>query len=405
MSQDPLAALEEVVRTERRRVLATLVRTLGDLQLAEDAVQEATVAALRTWPERGVPADPRAWLTVTARHRALDVLRRESRRDGKEAAVEWTGAQEPERDQDVPDDLLRLLFTCCHPALSVESQVALALRTLIGLSVEEIAEVLLVEPSAMAKRLVRVRQKIARAGIPYRVPPAADLPARLTAVLAVVHLVYTAGHGPRTGPSPVRVDLCEQGVRLARLVVELMPAEAEATALLALLLLTDARRPARTDDSGAVVLLPEQDRRRWDQHLLREGADVLADAGRLRTGPPGDYLLQARLAACHSLVASYALTDWRTVVGLYDQLLVRRPSPVLRLNRAVALGERDGAQAMLAELDGTPLQRSHLWHAARAEALHRLGQRQAAADALDQALALVPGEADRRLLELRRQSR
>ncbi len=381
-------------------MLATLVRTLGDLQLAEDAVQEAVLAALRTWPERGVPTDPRAWLTVTARNRALDVVRREARRDGKEAAVTWhTADPEPASDSAVADDLLRLLFTCCHPSLALEAQVPLALRTLVGLSVPEIAAALLVEPAAMAKRLVRVRQKISRARIPYRVPDDVELPQRLAGVLAVVHLVYTAGHAPITGAGPARVDLCEQGVRLARLVVELMPAETEATALLALLLLTDARRPARADASGDTVLLADQDRRRWDDALLREGAIRLAEAGRLCRAEPGDYLLQARLSACHSLAASYADTDWTLVVGLYDALLVRRPAPLLRLNRAVALGERDGPAAMLHALDGIQgLERSHLWHAGRAEALRRLGRLADCRAALRTGLALTSGEADRRLL-------
>lgn len=402
--------LAETVRVEGRRVLATLVRTLGDLQVAEDAVQEAAIAALRTWPHAGVPDDRRAWLIVTARHKAYDALRREAARAAKETAAAW--GTEPlgddveeevlemvEPESVVRDDLLRLVFTCCHPALALEAQVALSLRTLAGLEVAAIARALLVTEPTMAKRLVRARQKITHAQIPYRVPSDAELPERLPGVLGVVHLIATEGHAPSSGEGLVRVDLEAEALRLARLLAELMPDEPEVLSLLALLLLVAARRPARTDDRGRQVLLADQDRSQWDQAMIREGTSRLEEAVRRSGGVAGLYQLQAHLAACHCTAATWQATDWSRIVALYDLLMSLTTNPVVALNRAVALIERDGPAAGLAALDTiTGLEQSHLWHAARADALHRLDRVEQARSELHHAAELALTGADQRLL-------
>ena len=404
LAQERLAQerLAETVRVEGRRVLATLVRTVGSLAVAEDAVQDAVLAALASWPRTGVPDDPRAWLTVTARRKAYDVLRREAVRPAKESAAgrELVAGEEVvpiEPESAVRDDLLRLLFTCCHPALRREAQVALALRTLAGLEVPAIARAFLVPEATMAKRLVRARQKIAAARIPYRVPSDAELPERLPAVLAVVHLIATEGHAPSSGDGVVRVDLETEALRLARLVAELMPGEPEVLSLLALLLLTRARRPARADARGRPVLLADQDRSRWDGDAIREGVARLAEAVRRSGGVAGPYQLQAHLAACHSTAPSWAETDWDRIVGLYDLVLTLGPNPAVALNRAVAVGRRDGPAAALAALDADPL-RTHLWHAARADALTGLGWTADARAELVAAIELAPTVPDRRLL-------
>jgi RNA polymerase sigma-70 factor (ECF subfamily) len=406
----PQDLLAETVRVEGRRVLATLIRTVGSLTVAEDAVQDAVLAALASWPRTGVPDDPRAWLTVTARRKAYDVLRREAARPAKEVAAgqdlpalapdpaEEVVELEPESA--VRDDLLRLLFTCCHPALRREAQVALALRTLAGLEVPAIARAFLVPEATMAKRLVRARQKIAAARIPYRVPSDAELPERLPAVLAVVHLIATEGHAPSAGDGVVRVDLETEALRLARLVAELMPGEPEVLSLLALLLLTRARRPARTDAAGRPVLLADQDRSRWDRDDIREGVARLAEAVRRSGGVAGPYQLQAHLAACHSTAPTWAGTDWDRIVGLYDLVLTLGPNPAVALNRAVALGRRDGPAAALAALDADPI-RTHLWHAARADALTGLGWTADARAELVAAIELAPTAPDRHLLAAR----
>jgi RNA polymerase sigma-70 factor (ECF subfamily) len=402
----PQDRLAETVRVEGRRVLATLVRTLGSLQLAEDAVQDAVVAALDAWPRTGVPDDPRAWLTVTARRKAYDVLRREAARPVKEgaasrelaAAAEEVVPMEPESA--VRDDLLRLVFTCCHPALAREAQVALALRTLAGLDVTAIARAFLVPESTMAKRLVRARQKISAARIPYAVPADTELPARLPSVLAVVHLIATEGYAPSSGDGVVRVDLEVEAIRLARLLAELMPGEPEVLSLLALLLLTAARRPARVDPAGDPVLLADQDRSRWDTTAVGEGAVLLAEAVRRSGGVAGPYQLQAHLAACHSTAPTWAATDWARITDLYDLVRSLGPNPAVELNRAIALGHRDGPTAALAGLDGIG-RRGHLWHAARADVLPRLGRTAEARTELEQAVALAPTAPDRRLLAAR----
>ncbi len=410
---DPADELALTIRVAGASVVATLTRTFGSLQLAEDAVQEAALAALRTWPQAGVPRDPRAWLLVTARNKALDFVRREAARPAKETAATHVAPERPDVAQEVvdmaqsarsiSDDLLRLIFTCCHPALSPEARVALSLRTLAGLEVTAIARAFGVPEQTMAKRLVRARQKIAAARIPYKVPDDGELPERLPAVLAVVHLIATEAHSPSSGDAVARVDYEAEAIRLARLLCELMPGEPEILGLLALLLFTAARRPARTDDAGgAPVLLRDQDRARWDQAMIADGSALLAEAIRRSRGVAGSYQLQAHLSACHSTAPSWADTDWGRIVSLYDLMLALRANPAVQLNRAVAVGELSGPAAMLADLDAiSGLKRSHLWHAARADALARLGRSGQAADALRSAISLAPAAPDRHLLTQR----
>ena len=358
-------AVARLVRDEGTRVLATLVRVTGSVDLAEDAVQDAVVRALETWPRDGVPENPRGWLLVAARRRAVDVVRREAKRQGKEAVAMPDIDPYPD-PLVVRDDLLRLVFTCCHPALSLDAQVALALRTLGGLSTAEVARGLLVPEATMAKRLTRAKQKIAQARIPYRVPAAEELPARLAGVASTVYLIFNEGY---TG----RVSLLAEGVRLARLLVSLMPDEPTALGLLALVLLQDARRPARFS-SGVPVLLSAQDRSSWDTSLIKEGVELVARGLRRTPSVPNAYVIQAAVAACHDLAPSYEETNWDAVISWYDVLLSVQDTPVIRLNRAAAVAERDGpASALelvdaLAELDDYPW-----WHASRAELLHRLG--------------------------------
>jgi RNA polymerase sigma-70 factor (ECF subfamily) len=405
--------LAETVRIEGRNVLATLIRTVGHLQVAEDAVQEAALAALRTWPTAGVPDNPRAWLTVTARRKAYDALRREAARPAKETAAGWVllePAADPhlevidvvEPDSVLPNDLLRLVFTCCHPALSREAQVALALRTLVGLEVDAIARAFLVEESTMAKRLVRARRKIADARIPYRVPDDSELPDRLGGVLAVVYLIATEAHAPSRGDALVRIDLEAEALRLARLLAELMPDEPEVQSLLALLLFTTARRTARTAATGDPVLLAHQDRGLWDHRAIAEGSGLLADAVRRSGGVAGPYQLRAHLAACHSTAPRWADTDWDRIISLYDLLAVLGANPFVELNRAVAVIERDGPLAGLDALDAIGgLTGSHLWRAARADALFRLGRLDEAKAELLIARDEAPTGPERRLLAAR----
>jgi RNA polymerase sigma factor (sigma-70 family) len=383
-------AAEGLVREEGARVLATLVRVTGDLDLAQDAVQDAVVRALERWPRDGVPDSPRAWLTVTAKRRAVDLVRREAVRAGKEAeAVSLLDPTTPEPAEVVRDDLLRLVFTCCHPALSAETQVALALRTLGGLSTAEVARALLVPEATMAKRLTRAKQKITQARIPYRVPAAEELPGRLNGVAATVYLIFNEGYAAGAGADLVRVALTDEAVRLARLLAELMPDEPTVLGLLALLLLHDARRAARLDDQGRPVLLADQDRSRWDKATIKEGVELVGAALRRTPHRPDPYVVQAAIAACHALAASYADTDWDAVISWYDVLLTVHDTPVARLNRAVAVAERDGPAAGLAlveeigDLAGYPW-----WHATRAELLRRLGRAPEARTAYEQALTL-----------------
>jgi RNA polymerase sigma-70 factor, ECF subfamily len=371
--------LAEVVRTEGARVLAVLVRHLGDWSLAEEAVQEAALAALQSWPTQGVPDEPRAWLTVTAKRKAIDVLRRERARGDKERAAaalaELTRPDPPDAEEEghaVDDDLLRLIFTCCHPSLAPEARLALTLKTLGQLSVAEVADALLTTETAMARRLTRTKHKIAVARIPYRTPTAADLPERLTTVCSVVLAMYTAGHAPRGGEVVVATDLCAEAVRLARQLVRLMPDEAAPAAVLALLLLTEVRRPARVDEAGDPVLLADQDRTRWDARLVAE-ATALLDASLRRTeGIADPFQLQAAIALEHDRAPAYAATDWAEVVRLYDLLLSVAPSEPAELARGVALAERDGAETGLravAGLSGTSRVRG-----VRSELLARCGR-------------------------------
>ena len=407
---DASAALVKVLREEGPRVLATLVRHLGDLPVAEDALSEATIAALEAWPAAGIPDNPRAWLTVVARRKALDLLRRESARAGKETAAYRWGTERAkdeieevidamETESQLRDDMLRLIFTCCHPALSREAQVALALRTLARLEVDAIARAFLVPEATMAKRLVRARSKIATARIPYVIPSDAELPDRLAAVLAVVYLIATEAHAPTGGDSVARVDLEAEAVRLARLLVELMPDEPEVLSLLALLLFTSARTPARSDAEGHVVTLANQDRDRWNREAIAEGSRWLQRAVSWSGGKAGPYQLQAHLGAAHSTATSWAETDWDRIIELYDLLGPVAANPVVALNRAVAITERDGPQYGLAALGAiVGMERSHLWHAALADNLRRLGRTAEAAEELETAAALAPTDGERRLL-------
>jgi RNA polymerase sigma factor (sigma-70 family) len=399
------AALVRVVRDEGRRVLATLVRTVGDVGLAEDAVQDAAVRALQTWPRDGVPASPRAWLTVTARRRAIDILRRERGRGAREAAameLHDPAGDVPPPDSVVRDDLLRLVFTCCHPSLSLEAQVALALRTLCGLTTAEVARALLVPEPTMEKRLTRARQKIRQARIPYRIPPDHELPDRLAGVAATVYLLFNEGYSATGGDDPLRADLLEEAVRLGRLLAGLLPDEPAVLGLLALMLLTEARRPARLDDAGDLVLLADQDRRRWRHDLAREGVVLVGQGLRRSPDRPDPYVVQAAIGTCPALAPSYAATDWDAIVSWYDVLLTVHDTPVTRLNRAAAVGERDGPAAGLAEVDRVEgLAGYPLWHAARGELLHRLGRAGPAVAAYRAALALGPNQAQRRQLEAR----
>jgi RNA polymerase sigma-70 factor (ECF subfamily) len=379
--------------------VATVTRLVGgDLGMAEDAVQDACAAALRQWPEAGVPADPRAWLVSVARNKALDRIRRESRRADKEmAAMRDLGPPEPPPAAATSDDQLGLIFMCCHPALDAQVRVPLTLRSVCGLTTAEIARAFLVPEPTMAKRLVRAKRKIRSAGIPMRVPGPDELQGRLAAVLRVVYLVFTEGHMASGGERLIREELCDTAVRLARALAGLLPDEPEVAGLLALLLLTDARRAARTDARGELVVLEEQDRRRWDPALVAEGDALLTEA--LRRGRPGPYQLHAAIAACHSTAPSAADTDWRQIAALYGELLRHEPSPVIEANRAVAVAMAEGPAAGLVILDTVAahpqLQRWPQLHIARAELLRRLERRAEAADAYRLALQLEPPAPER----------
>jgi RNA polymerase sigma-70 factor (ECF subfamily) len=384
-------AVARLVREEGTRVLATLVRVTGSVDIAEDAAQDAVVRALETWPRDGVPDNPRAWLLVTAKRRAVDLIRREARRAGKEAAAELMTPTNwlPEPPDVVRDDLLRLVFTCCHPTLALDAQVALALRTLGGLSTSEVARGLLVPEATMAKRLTRAKQKIAQACIPYRVPAAEELPGRLAGVAATVYLIFNEGYAAGAGDNLVRVALSAEAIRLARLLAELMPDEPSVLGLLALLLLQDSRRAARLDAAGHQVLLPDQDRQRWDAKAIKEGVELVGVALRRTPDHPDRYVAEAAIAACHALAPSYAATNWDAVISWYDVLLTVHDQPVVRLNRAAAVAERDGPAAGLELVDAIDgLATYPWWHATRGELLQRLGRAPEAGAAYTRALAL-----------------
>ena len=386
-------AVAELVRDEGTRVLATLVRVTGSIGLAEDATQDAVVRALETWPRDGIPRNPRGWLTVTAKRRAIDLIRRESRRSEKEAEAMSSFEPVPDPPEVVRDDLLRLVFTCCHPTLSTEAQVALALRTLGGLSTAEVARGLLVSEATMTRRLSRAKQKIAQAKIPYRVPPDDELPDRLAGVAATVYLIFNEGYAAGTGPDLVRAALTAEAIRLARLLVELMPDEPTVIGLLALLLLQNSRSAARVASTGQLVLLADQDRSLWDAKAIQEGVTLVGSGLRRTPDQPNVYVVQAAIAACHALAPSYAATDWDAVISWYDVLLRIHDTGVSRLNRAAAVAERDGPAAGLALVDEIDSLAGYpWWHATRAELLHRLGRPADARAAYDEALGLELNE-------------
>ncbi|MFF4126067.1 RNA polymerase sigma factor [Microbispora rosea] len=404
---DVTRVVEEAFREEWGRVVATLIRLTGDWDLAEECAQDAFAQALARWPWDGVPRRPGAWLTTAARNRALDRFRRGATEAARLRSIAATPAgpdPEPVEEDHVPDDRLRLMFTCCHPALPLEAQVALTLRTLAGLTTAEIAAAFMVPETTMAQRLVRAKKKIRNAGIPYRVPPAHLLAERTAGVLGVLYVLFTEGYSASGGPSPARPELTAEAIRLARVLTGLMPGEPEAQGLLALMLLQDSRRVARFDAAGDIVTLEFQDRARWDHDEIDEGLRLLDDA--LACRRPGPYQVQAAIAACHATALDPDDTDWPQIAGLYAQLARLAPSPVVELNRAVAVAMADGPLAGLRLVDelraGGALAGHHLLAATRADLLRRLGRTADAAQAYEEALALAPTDAERRYLSRRR---
>jgi len=397
------AEIGRVFREEYGRAVAVLVRYFGDIDVAEEAVQDAFAVAVQRWPEAGLPPSPAGWIITTARRRAIDRLRREASRQDRHAQAALLHArEEPTGEEAVPDERLRLIFTCCHPALAPPAQVALTLRLLGGLSTPEIARAFLVSEPTMAQRLVRAKGKIRDAGIPYRVPHEAELPARLRAVLAAVYLIFNEGYTASSGERLVRADLCAEAIRLGRLLARLMPDEPEVMGLLALMLLLEARREARTTTGGSLVLLADQDRRRWDRALIAEGQAVVRRC--LRRNQPGPYQIQAAINAVHSDAATVAGTDWHQILQLYDQLIALAPGPVVALNRAVVVAEIQGPDAALTLVDGLDLGGYYLLHAVRADLLRRLGRTAEAAAEYKAAMAGTQNAAERDFLRRSREA-
>jgi RNA polymerase sigma-70 factor, ECF subfamily len=399
--------VDAVYRTESRKVLATLIRLLGDFDLAEEALHDAFTAALNQWPKEGMPNNPRAWLVSTGRFKAIDAMRRHQRFDASQAAIAehlYTDTSDGAtlEDESIEDDRLRLIFTCCHPALTSEARVALTLREVCGLTTEEIARAFLTAPPTLAQRIVRAKAKIRDARIPYQVPSPADLPDRLDTVLQVVYLVFNEGYSASSGRSLTRPDLSGEAIRLGRLLIELLP-EPEAVGLLALMLLQESRRLARTSAEGDLVLLNDQDRSLWNREQIAEGKALVERA--LSSRRFGPYTLQAAIAAVHAGAPNAAATDWAQIVGLYDILVLAEPSPVVELNRAVAVAMRDGPEAGLALIDAIlargDLTEYHLAHSARADLCRRLGRTAEARDSYKRSLALARQEPERRFLERR----
>jgi RNA polymerase sigma-70 factor, ECF subfamily len=403
------SALDRIYREEFGRILATLIRLLGDFDIAEDAAQEAFAAALEQWPRDGTPREPRAWIVSTARHKAIDRIRRDSSFSRKREEILQHVIHESMRDGDrlddnaVPDERLRLIFTCCHPALAPEAQIALSLRTLCGLTTDEIARAFLVPSSTIAQRIVRAKRKIRTAKIPYEVPPDEALGERLEAVMAVIYLVFNEGYAVSCGQTLVRGDLCAEAIRLGRILCELLPQNAEARGLLALMLLHDARRPARVDSGGDLVLLEDQDRSLWNRQQIREGLVLVESA--LRSGPVGPYAIEAAIAGVHARADSPAETDWRDIAALYAYLMRLRPSPVIELNHAVAVAMADGPEQGLQLIDSLhargELTDYHLLWAARADLLRRLKRWAEAAASYRAALTLAKTEPELRFLTRR----
>ena len=388
--------LGDLYRREYGRILASLIRVVGDFTLAEDSLQEAFTAAIEQWPEKGVPQNPAAWLMTTARHKAIDQIRRRSLAESRQHEIRAVSAPE---ESPVPIDSLRLMFTCCHPALAPDAQVALTLRTVGGLTTEEIARAFLLPVPTLAQRLVRAKSKIKLAGIPYEVPADDELEARIDTVLAVIYLIFNEGYSASFGAELTRADLCHEAIRLARQLIELLPAAREPKALLALMLLIDARRATRTDATGAIVLLEDQDRARWDRAKIAEGVALVQEV--LAGGAPARYGIQAAISALHAQAPTAAATDWAQIAALYAVLLQLQPSPVIELNRAIAVAMAEGLEKGLALIETITLPGYHLLPAARADLLRRLGRHAPSAAAYRDALSLVTNEAERRYLERR----